>query len=156
MFCFNKCFQLLISLTGGPHWNCREKGEQPTDRDGNFDVFVGCFVIIDRKLQSQQAVQVDKDEVVNGGGAHDDFHAGHDVAQRQTESPPQEKVEMEETNYAIPLDHVGVDGDHAADYQVYHRKRDYHQAESLHRTIRTIPVGTLQSSLPVCDISEKL
>ena len=152
MFCF-KCFQPLISLTGAPHWNCREKGEEPTERDGNFDVFVGCFVIFDGELESQEAVQVDEDEVVDGCGAHDDLHAGHDVTQRQTESPPEGKVWRESSNDAIPGDHVGVDGDHAADYQVYHRKRDYHQAESLHRTITTIQ-GLHDK--PVCEISEKL
>ena len=36
---------------------------------------------------------------------------------------------------SLHLDHVGVDGDHNADSQIYHGERDNHQAEPLQQSV---------------------
>ena len=49
------------------------------------------------KLQGQQTVEVDEDEVVDGGTKQDDLHAGHNVARPVPKLPPKKNVSRGQT-----------------------------------------------------------
>ena len=123
----------LVHL-GDPHgdgWNeGGDTGDDDTDLD-NPDAGLRLVVVSQREFQRQQTVEVDEDEVVDGGAENHNLHGGHHVTHQRTEHPPERRnstFNSRPTCLSLPFDHERVDGDHEANNQIYPSQRDYHPA----------------------------
>ena len=76
-----------------PHWQGWNESKEKGERDTNLDYLPTGrgLAVAQWEFQREKTVEVDEDEVVDGGGDQDVLHRAHDVAHDGAKGPPADK-----------------------------------------------------------------
>ena len=108
-------------VKAGPHGDCRHQREDPAGKDGclHQPPLVLQLLVLQRHLDSEQSVPIHADKIVDGGAEKDDGHAGDNLTEMLSKSPPTKSD--------------CVERDEKANQKVGAGKRDHDEVESLRK-----------------------